>query len=68
MYFEPYGEVVSSHFEIFHTEKELSELTNMILRFDDVRVVMEYTGVYYKPVLDYLQSQSAGSRSCSSIA
>ena len=53
---KPYGEVVSSPFEIMHTEKELSELTNMILRFDDeTRVVMEFTGIYHQPVLNYLQ-------------
>ena len=32
---KPYGEVVSSPFEIVHTEKELLDLANMILRFDD---------------------------------
>ena len=53
---KPYGEVVSSPFEIMHTEKELSELTNMISRFDDeTRVVMEFTGIYHQPVLNYLQ-------------
>lgn len=36
-----YGEIVSKPFEVCHTEKELSELTSMLLRLnDDVRVVI----------------------------
>lgn len=47
---KPYGEIVSKPFEVCHTEKELSELTSMLLRLnDDVRVVMEATGIYHLP-------------------
>ena len=53
---KPYGEIVSRPFEFCHTEKELSELTSMLLRLnDDVRVIMEATGIYHLPVLCYLK-------------
>lgn len=55
---KPYGEIVSRPFEINHVEKELSELAAMLLRFDDeVRVVMEATGIYHLPVVTYLQEK-----------
>ena len=55
---KPYGEIVSRPFEVCHTEKELSELTSMLLRLnDDVRVVMEATGIYHLPVLSYLKEK-----------
>lgn len=42
---KPYGEIVSKPFEVCHTEKELSELTSMLLRLnDDVRVVRKLPG------------------------
>lgn len=45
---KPYGEIVRRPFEVCHVEKELSELTSMLLRLnDDVRVVMEATGIYH---------------------
>lgn len=44
---KPYGEIISSPFEITHTEKDLSGLADMLLRLDDeTRVVMEATGAY----------------------
>lgn len=55
---KPYGEIVSKPFDISHTEKDLSELSSMLLRFDDeVKVVMEATGIYHLPVLTYLQEK-----------
>jgi len=55
---KPYGEILSSPFEILHTEKELSELVTMLKRFDEeVRVVMEATGAYHLPVLSYLKEK-----------
>ena len=51
---KPYGEVVCSPFEINHTEKDLSELSAMLLRFiEDVKIVIEATGIYHLPVLSY---------------
>ncbi|MEA4820874.1 MAG: IS110 family transposase [Erysipelotrichales bacterium] len=56
---KPYGEIISSPFEILHTEKELSELVRMLKRFDEeVRVVMEATGTYHLPVLSYLKENN----------
>lgn len=53
---KPYGEIVSRPFEITHVEKELAELSTMLLRLnDEVRIVMEATGIYHLPVLSYLQ-------------
>ena len=55
---KPYGEIVSKPFDITHTEKDISELATMILRFEDeVKVVMEATGIYHLPVLTYLQEK-----------
>lgn len=55
---KPYGEIVSKPFEVNHVEKELSELSAMLIRLnDDVRVVMEATGIYHLPVLNYLQKK-----------
>lgn len=52
------GETISKPFEIMHIERELNELCNMILRFDDeVKVLMEATGVYHLPILTYLQER-----------
>ena len=55
---KPYGEIVCSPFDVKHTEKELSELSAMLLRFNkEVKVVMEATGIYHLPVLSYLQEK-----------
>ncbi|TYC87653.1 IS110 family transposase [Acetobacterium wieringae] len=55
---KPYGEIISMPFEIKHAEKALSELTTMLLRFnEEVKVVMEATGIYHLPVLSYLQEK-----------
>lgn len=55
---KPYGEIVSKPFDITHTENELYELSSMLLKFDDeVKVVMEATGIYHLPVLTYLQEK-----------
>ena len=55
---KPYGEIVCKPFEVIHTEKGLGELASMILRFDDeVKVVMEATGIYHLPVLTYLREK-----------
>lgn len=55
---KPYGEIVSKPFDISHVEKDFGELAAMLLRFDDeVKVVMEATGIYHLPVLTYLQEK-----------
>lgn len=56
---KPYGEIVSSPFEVTHTEKDLKELATMLLRFDEeVRIVMESTGNYHLPILTYFLEQN----------
>ena len=52
-----YGEVLKAPYEISHTEMDLKELTKQIKGYggkNDVRVVMEATGSYSRPVLYYL--------------
>lgn len=52
-----YGEVLKAPYEIAHTEKDLKELSRQIKGHggkSDVRVVMEATGAYSRPVLYYL--------------
>ena len=51
---KPYGEIISSPFEIQHTEKELTDVSNMLLRLDEeVRIVMKSTGNYHYPILTF---------------
>lgn len=53
-----YGEVLYSPYEIYHTETDLSELANNILRFnEEAKVVMEATSYYHLPVLNYLKEK-----------
>ena len=55
---KPYGEILSSPFEVKHTEKGLSELATMLKLFDEeTKVVMESTGNYHYPILLYLLKQ-----------
>lgn len=38
---KPYGEVISSPFEVEHTETAMHELVSMLLKFDDeLKVIM----------------------------
>lgn len=55
---KPYGEIIGRPFEVCHVARELSELATMLLRLDDeVRVIMETTGIYHLPVLSYLKEK-----------
>ena len=52
-----YGEVLQTPYEISHTETDLKELSKSIKGHggkNDVRVVMEATGAYSRPILYYL--------------
>lgn len=54
----PYGEIISSPFEIQHTDEGLKEFTGMLQELDgEVRVIMEATGIYHLPVFSYLHSK-----------
>lgn len=47
----PYGEIISSPFEIRHTSNEIRSLIEQIKSIDGVsRIVMEHTGRYYEPL------------------
>lgn len=51
-----YGEVLYKPFEISHTERELSHLIDLISSVkEDVRAVMESTGSYHLPILNFLK-------------
>jgi len=55
---KPYGEVIRTPYEIKHTEKDLSDLADIILDFDEEsRVILEATGAYHLPVLNYLKQK-----------
>ncbi len=51
----PYGEIISSPFEIKHTSSDISNLIDLIKSIDgESRVVMEHTGHYYEPLAHQL--------------
>lgn len=52
------GEIVRKPFEITHLESSLSFLVEILCSLDgEVRIVMESTGVYHLPVLNYLKER-----------
>lgn len=54
---KPYGEIVRSPYEITHTESQIAELVSTIKCLDDeVRVVMEATGIITYQCLVFLKS------------
>ncbi len=55
---KPYGEVIRSPYEVAHTINELQELAALLLHLDEeVKVVMEVTGIYHLPILMYLKEK-----------
>lgn len=56
---KPCGEVLIKSFEVNHTEDELCKLSSLISHFnDEIKVVMEATGVYHLPILSYLKDHN----------
>ena len=56
-----YGEVLKAPYEISHMETDLKELSKSIKGYggkNDVRVVMEATGAYSRPILYYLLDEN----------
>ena len=52
----PFGEIVAGPMEITHVDSELKTLVKLMKGMsDDVKVVMEATGIYHLPVLTYLK-------------
>jgi len=55
---KPYGEVVCKPFELQHNKKSLESLDELLRRLDgEVKIVMEATGIYYLPVLTFLNEK-----------
>jgi len=55
-FMRPYGEVLTSLYNVQHCEKGLLQLVEQIYRLnDEVRVVMESTGAYHYPILTFLK-------------
>ena len=53
---KPFGEIVTGPMEIKHVDSELKALIKIIKSLnDEVKVVMEATGIYHLPVLTYLK-------------
>jgi transposase len=53
----PFGEIVSSPFEIHHTSGDICSLINEIKSIDgETRIVMEHTGHYYEPLAHELSN------------
>ena len=52
----PFGEIVAGPMEISHVDSELKTLVKLMKSLnDEVKVVMEATGIYHLPVLTYLK-------------
>ncbi len=48
---KPGGKIVLQPFNVLHTAEGLTQLTNTLLALDgEIRVVMEHTGMYWRPV------------------
>jgi transposase len=55
----PYGEIVTSPFEIKHTCSDIKALIDLIKSIDgESRIVMEHTGRYYEPLAHQLSQSS----------
>lgn len=46
--------VIQKPFDVAHNKTELADLVEFVQKYDDVRVVMEHTGVYYQVVAETL--------------
>ena len=57
---DEYGEVLLSPEDVAHTRKDLDDLDEKLKkagRKEDMKVVMEATGIYHWPVFDYLEKK-----------
>ena len=52
----PFGEIAAGPMEISHVDSELKALVKLMKSIsDEVKVLMEATGIYHLPVLTYLK-------------
>lgn len=52
---QPFGEVISSPFEVPHTSGAIDKLVHSLSKLEgEVRIVLEYTGRYHEPVAHWL--------------
>lgn len=55
---KPYGEIVCRPFEVFHLEKDLEALNDLLQKLEgEIRIVMEATGIYHLPLLTFLHEK-----------
>ena len=53
----PGGKILARPFEVLHTKSGIKELVSFVHTLDgDTRIVMEHTGRYYEPMLQWLAS------------
>lgn len=53
----PGGKILAHPFEVLHTKSGIKELVSFVRTLDgDTRIVMEHTGRYYEPMLQWLAS------------
>ena len=51
----PGGKFLSRPFDVLHTKSGIKELVSFVRTLDgDTRIVMEHTGRYYEPLLQWL--------------
>mgnify|MGYP003317358255 CR=1 FL=1 len=53
---KPYGEIISSPYDVMHTAGEMDLFVQFLKRLEgEIRIIMEATGVYHLPVLSVLK-------------
>ena len=61
----PFGEIVSTPFEIKHTSSDINSLVKLIKSIEgESRIVMEHTGRYYEVLAHQLSTTHGTARSC----
>ena len=54
---QPFGVVVAEPFEVSHNAQEMKELVELLkLLSGETKVIMEYTGIYYEPIVNALHN------------
>jgi transposase len=54
----PTGEVIAKPFKIFHEKSDLKSLASRLKKLDgETKIIMEATGHYHKPILEWLNNE-----------